>query len=61
MDMTTIGMAIAIAKSMPDTAASRAETAAEAAAASAEAAAQHSMGVSVSGHTLVFENVETEE
>ena len=54
MDITTLGAAIAIAKTLPDTAAGRAEAAAQAAEAAAELAEQHSYGVSVSGTKLVF-------
>lgn len=61
MDMETLGAAIAIAKSIPGSAAERSETAAttaeeaaQSALESAELAAQHSYGVSVSGTTIVF-------
>lgn len=61
MDTSTLGAAIAIVKSIPGTAAARAEAAQEAAEAAeqaaeaaAELAVQHSYGVSVVGHTLVF-------
>ena len=61
VDMTTLAAAIGVVKGIPDTAAAAALAAAEDAAeaaenaeASATLAAQHSMGVSVSGTTLVF-------
>ena len=61
MEIDTLGVAIAVAKSIPGTAANRAESAkasAEAAALSAqesaELAEQHSFGVSVEGTVLVF-------
>lgn len=54
MDSQTLGAAIAIAKSIPGTAAQRAETAAEAAENAAEIAAAHNYGISVSGNKLVI-------
>lgn len=61
MDYDTMGMTIAFVKTIPGTAAQRAEAAAAAAEESARAAAEHGMGVSVSGHKIVFQEVVNNE
>ena len=67
MDTQLFGMIISYVKQLPGTAVTEAQAAANdasdsatAAAASATLAAQHSMGVSVSGTTLVFTQLEGE-
>lgn len=52
MDVTTLGAAIAVAKSIPGTAAERAETAADRAESAAEIAEASAYGITVEGHTL---------
>lgn len=60
IDTETLGAAIAIAKSIPGTAAQRAESAAEAAENAAAEAATHNYGISVSGTKLVITPPTTE-
>jgi len=55
MDVTTLGAAIAIAKTLPDTAAGRAEAAAQAAAASAASAAEHNMTITIEDGIMKIE------
>ena len=57
IDTDTMGATIAIVKQIPGTAAQRAETAAAEAEASAQAAAMHNMGVAISGHKIIFQEV----
>ena len=52
MDITTLGAAIAIAKTLPDTASGRAEAAAQRAEAAAEVASESAIRMSISGTTL---------
>lgn len=54
MDFFLFLLNIGFLRSIPGTAANTAIQAAESASASAEIAQQHSMGVSVSGHTITF-------
>lgn len=54
IDTETLGAALALAKSIPGTAAQRAESAAEAAENAAANAATHNYGISVSGNKLVI-------
>ena len=60
MDTQLFGKIISYVKQLPGTSVTQAQAAADAAAASATLAAQHSMGVSVSGTTLVFSQLEGE-
>jgi hypothetical protein len=53
MDIESVGLIMAMDK-RAGSSATRAETAAAAAEASAERAAQHSMGVSIDDHKIVF-------
>ena len=52
MDIETLGAAIAVAKSIPGTAAERAETAAESAESAAEIAEASAYGITITGTTL---------
>ena len=54
MDLATLGAAIAVAKSLPDTAAGRAEQAATRAEAAAEDAELRAFSVTVTDHKLTF-------
>lgn len=59
MNANELGILIAIAKSIPDTAAQIATAAAEAAAESAEEAASRNYGITVSGTTLTITEATT--
>lgn len=52
MDTTTLGAAIAIAKTLPDTASGKAEAAAKRAEDAAEIAEASAYGITISGNTL---------
>ena len=54
MDITSIGAAVALVKSIPDTAVQRAEAAQAAAETAAAQAATHNYGISVSDSTLTI-------
>ena len=54
MDGGTVGLIVAIAKSIPDTAAVRAETAQEKAEQAAELAQHYGYGMQVQGHKLII-------
>lgn len=54
MDTTTLGAAIAVAKSIPGTAAERAESAADRAESAAEIAEASAYGITVEDHTIVI-------
>ena len=54
MDVATLGVAVAVAKALPDTAVGRAEQAAVRAETAAEDAESRAFSVTVTDHTLTF-------